>query len=60
MHGNPRNKSKTVWRPSQIYNGNPYITYINKTVPFYWIGAQMYIRMIHVGELGDAIMHHII
>ena len=32
---NPHHKLNTVWWPSQVYNGNPYI---NKT--FKWIGPE--------------------
>ena len=35
---NPHNKPKTAWRPSQVYNGNPFI---NKTVSSYGMNAQV-------------------
>ena len=34
---NPHYKHKTVWRPSQVYNGNPYT---DKTASSQWIEAQ--------------------
>ena len=34
---NPHYKPKTVWRPSQVYNGNPYT---DKTASSLWIEAQ--------------------
>ena len=39
-HGykNPHYKPETVWRPSQVYNGN---TYINMLMSSYWIDANL-------------------
>ena len=36
MYRNPHYKPKTVWRPSQVYNGNPYT---NKSASSYSIEA---------------------
>ena len=33
-YGYPHDKPKTVWRPSQVYNGN---LYTDKTASSYWI-----------------------
>ena len=37
LYRNPHYKLKTVWRPSQVYNGNPYA---NKMVSSWWIEDQ--------------------
>ena len=48
-YGNSRYKPKTVWRPSQFYNGNPYT---NKTLSSYWLEAPKYISGILHTVLG--------
>ena len=38
VYRDPHDKPKTVWRPSQVYNGNPYT---DETGSSSWIEAQV-------------------
>ena len=44
-YGNPHYKPKTVWWPSQVYNGNPYT---NKTASSQWIETHHPFHMVWI------------
>ena len=49
-HRNPHYKSQVVWRPSEIYHGNPHV---NKMISSEWIEAQGHWRTIALNHWGQ-------